>query len=370
LLLALVVSAGGAAEPVVTGSAMLAFGLGWAMLAALPAWRTDQPQRWALAPAAFFAVAGAGLLLSSPGDGALGLLGWAWPPLLLALLAWTAVRARRHLRSRTRPLVRYPVLAVLTLAAAGGAVETVAGTADSGQAAAGRMADAGGHRLYLACRGTGSPTVVPENGFGQDTPSWAWVVKNIAPETRVCAYDRAGRGRSESAAGPQDGGQLAADPHALLERAAVPGPYLLAAHSVGGTYALTFAARYPQQVAGMVLLDSSTPRQFTALPDYPAAYSAGRRLSALLPPLARAGLWRLTDLNGKPLIVVTAGLGQQPGWPAAQAQLARLSADSLQPTVPGADHTALLCNEAMSAHSSQAIRDVVSAIRTGTPPQA
>src|SRR5215475_2672417 len=81
LLLVVVVSAGGAAESVVTGSAMLAFGLGWAMLAALSVWRTDQPQRWALVPAAYFAVVGAALLLFSPGDGDLSLLGWAWPPL-------------------------------------------------------------------------------------------------------------------------------------------------------------------------------------------------------------------------------------------------------------------------------------------------
>ena len=87
--------------------------------------------------------------------------------------------------------------------------------------------------------------------------------------------------------------QVATDLHTLLQRAEIPGPYVLAGHSVGGTYALTFAARYPQQVAGMVLLDSSTPRQFTALPDYPAAYSSARRLSALLPPLARVGLMRL-----------------------------------------------------------------------------
>ena len=192
---------------------------------------------------------------------------------------------------------------------------------------------------------------------------------------------------------------------------------MLAGHSVGGAYALTFAARYPQQVAGMVLLDSSTPQQFTALPDYPAAWSSGRRLSGLLPPLARVrplrvvpagpfdGLppqarsqelalaatarerssqraeWAklptaftqaqtLIDLNGKPLIVVTAGRGQQTGWPAAQGQLARLSTNSLHLTVAGADHTALLHNEAMSANSSQAIRDVVSAIRTGTPLRA
>ncbi len=407
----------GAAEPAVTGSAMLAFGLGWAMLAALSVWRTDQPQRWALVPAAYFTIMGAALLLFSPGDGTLNLLGWGWPPLLLALLAWTAVHARRDLHSRTRPLVLYPVLVALALSAVGGAVETVAESAAGGQAVAGRMVDVGGHRLYLACRGTGSPTVVLENGLGEHTPSWAWIVKNVALDTRVCAYDRAGQGWSESAGGPQDGVQLAADLHTLLKRAAVPGPYVLAGHSVGGSYALTFAARYPQQVAGMVLLDSSTPHQFTALPDYPAVWSTGRRLSALLPPLARVGLpqlaaagrfgglppqarsqelalavtarelssqraeWSelpaaftqaqtLTGLNGKPLIVVTAGLGQQTGWFAAQARLARLSSNSLQRTVAGADHTALLYNKAMSANSSQAIRDVVSAIRTDKPLKA
>jgi pimeloyl-ACP methyl ester carboxylesterase len=416
LLLAVVVFAG-AAEPVITGSAMVAFGLGWAMLAALSVWRTGQPQRWALVPAAYFTIMGAALLLFSPGDGALSLLGWAWPPLLLALVVWMVVHARRHLRSRTRLLVLYPVFLVLALSAAGGAFETAAGSADAGQAVAGRMVDVGGHRLYLACRGTGSPTVVLENGFGEHTPSWAWIVKNAARDTRVCVYDRAGQGWSDSAAGPQDGVQLATDLHTLLRRAAVPGPYVLAGHSVGGAYALTFAARYPQQVAGMVLLDSSTPQQFTTLPDYPAAWSSGRRLTGLLPPLARVGLLRvvpadpfdglppqarsqelalaatarerssqraewaelpaaftqaqtLTDLNGKPLIVVTAGRGQQTGWSAAQGQLARLSTNSLHLTVAGAGHTALLRNEAMSANSSQAIRDVVSAIRTGTPLRA
>jgi hypothetical protein len=197
LLLVLVVFAG-APEPVVTGSAMLGFGLGWAMLAALSVWRTDQPQRWALVPAAYFTIMGAALLLFAPGDGALSLLGWAWPALLLALLVWIVVRARRYLRSWTRPLVLYPVLVVLALSAAGGAAETVAESASAGQAVAGRMVDVGGHRLYLACSGTGSPTVVLENGLGEHTPSWAWIVKNVALDTRVCVYDRAGQGWSES----------------------------------------------------------------------------------------------------------------------------------------------------------------------------
>ena len=281
----------GAAEPVITGSAFVASGLGLAILAALSVWRTNQPQRWALVPAAYFTIMGAALLLFSPGDGALSLLGWAWPPLLLALVVWMVVHARRHLRSRTRPLVLYPVCLVLALSAAGGALETAAESADAGQAVAGRMVDVGGHRLYLACRGTGSPTVVLENGFGEHTPSWAWIVRNVARDTRVCVYDRAGQGWSDSAAGPQDGVQLATDLHTLLRRAAVPGPYVLAGHSVGGAYALTFTARYPQQVAGMVLLDSSTPSNSPPCPTIP-------------PPGQAAGVYRTAPAAG-------------PGWPPA-----------------------------------------------------
>jgi hypothetical protein len=87
-------------------------------------------------------------------------------------------------------------------------------------------------------------------------------------------------------------------------------------------------------------------------------------------PAAFTQAQTLTGFNGKPLIVVTAGGRQQTGWSATQDRLARLSTNSLHRTVAGADHTALLYNEAMSANSSQAIRDVVSAIRTGTPLRA
>jgi hypothetical protein len=87
-------------------------------------------------------------------------------------------------------------------------------------------------------------------------------------------------------------------------------------------------------------------------------------------PAAFTQAQTLTGFNGKPLIVVTAGRRQQTGWSATQDRLARLSTNSLHRTVAGAEHTALLYNEAMSANSSQAIRDVVSAIRTGTPLRA
>ena len=92
----------------------------------------------------------------------------------------------------------------------------------------------------------------------------------------------------------QDGHQLADDLHALLAAARVRGPCVLAGHSVGGTYALVFAERYPSQVAGIALIDSSTPDQF-ALPYYPSFYSTWRRVSALFPSLARAGVARLSS---------------------------------------------------------------------------
>jgi hypothetical protein len=75
---------GGEPEHVITGSALLAFAFGWALLAVLPIRMTDQPQRWALVPAAGMAVTGLGLMVLAPGDGALTGAGWVWPPTLLA----------------------------------------------------------------------------------------------------------------------------------------------------------------------------------------------------------------------------------------------------------------------------------------------
>src|SRR5258705_4091472 len=86
-----------------------------------------------------------------------------------------------------------------------------------------------------------------------------WIEPAVARNTRVCVYDRAGRGWSEPADTPQDGAQIATDLHTLLQRGNIPGPYVLAGHSFGGLYVLTFAARYPDDVAGMVLVDSTAP---------------------------------------------------------------------------------------------------------------
>jgi pimeloyl-ACP methyl ester carboxylesterase len=103
------------------------------------------------------------------------------------------------------------------------------------------------------CTGSGGPTVVLEPGLGEVSPAMGWIAPVVARDTRVCVYDRAGRGWSDTADGPQDAVQTTTDLHTLLDHAHIPGPYVLAGHSFGGPYILTFAATYPDQVAGMVL---------------------------------------------------------------------------------------------------------------------
>src|SRR5579885_1765388 len=223
LFLMLVVFAG-AAEPVITGSALLAFALGWAMLAVLSIRVTDQPQRWAFVPAASMGVVGISLLLFAPGDDALRLLGWIWPAPVLALAAWVAVESRRHLHSRTRAWLLYPIVAFLALGAVGGGYQTVRTSFDHRtDVMPGQAYDVGGRRLHLDCTGAGSPTVVLENGMGETSAHWAWITRSVATAgMRVCAYDRAGQGWSDDVATAQDGRAIAADLHTLLERAKEP----------------------------------------------------------------------------------------------------------------------------------------------------
>jgi pimeloyl-ACP methyl ester carboxylesterase len=410
LVLVLVVFAG-AREPVITGAALISLACGLLALFTLSGRRTDQPQQWALAPAVGAGVVGIALIALTPNNHVLGLLGWVWPPLLAILVAWSVLGARRSLRNWSRRAVLYPAFVVLGLIAIGGAFETVAEATTSNSPLAGRTYLVDGHRLFLNCLGSGSPTVVLFNGHGERTPSWAWVQPAVARETRVCAFDRAGQGWSGQAPERQDGHELAADLHGLLSAADVPGPYVLAGHSVGGTYALVYAMDFPQETAGVALIDSASPHQFD-LPDYPRFYSIWRRVSALLPSLARAGIPRLTSglsfgglpadarrqarafgssprelranrdefaelptafdqaktlttLGRKPLFVLTAELGQQSGWLASQNKLAALSGNSLHRTARGATHEALLEEQSSSAATSRAIGAVVHAARSG-----
>src|SRR5437899_8213900 len=139
---------GGAEEHVIMGTALLGWALGWALLAVLSIRWTDQPQRWAIVPAVLMALAGASLLIFRPDANAFNVLGWIWPPALIALAVWMTMQARRHLRSLTRQLMLYPLFVALVIAGVAGSYETIQEQVDrSSTAMPGHLIDVGGRRL-------------------------------------------------------------------------------------------------------------------------------------------------------------------------------------------------------------------------------
>ena len=218
----------------------------------------------------------------------------------------------------------------------------------------GQLIDVGGHRLHLHCTGSGSPTVVLEPGRGASSSDFAWIAPAVARDTTVCVYDRAGRGWSDASRRRPGRCPHRRGPAHPARRAHVPGPYVLAGHSFGGLYARASPPNSPTRSPAWC---SSTPphpnpaqpahqhRPYNVLgpsPPYRAASAhlgAGRllaqsptRLFRHAPGTKRAptprppppcklrrGVRRanasvqqaaaLTNLNGKPLIVLTADEG-------------------------------------------------------------
>jgi pimeloyl-ACP methyl ester carboxylesterase len=121
----------------------------------------------------------------------------------------------------------------------------------------GNLVNVGGYEMYLHCIGTGTPTVVMEAGFNDVAETWSLVQPEVANFTRVCAYDRAGLGKSDSGSEPRDSYQIIKELHNLLNKAGFEGPYVLVGHSLGGIYMRLFADYYPAEVVGLVLVDSA-----------------------------------------------------------------------------------------------------------------
>jgi pimeloyl-ACP methyl ester carboxylesterase len=126
----------------------------------------------------------------------------------------------------------------------------------------GRPVDVGGRTLNIECEGSGGPAVILESGGGgYGGYGWRTVQRQVAQSTTGCWYDRAGEGWSDSPNSPRTSTTVIDDLHELLHRANVPAPYLLVGHSIGGEYVRIFDARYPSEVAGMILVDSTHPDQ-------------------------------------------------------------------------------------------------------------
>lgn len=127
----------------------------------------------------------------------------------------------------------------------------------------------GSYKLFLSCEGTGSPTIVHLHGLGATSDAAAPVADAFAGRQRFCVYDRADMGLSDPAPSRRTGADSARDLHELLGRAKVPPPYVLVGASFGGLIGTVYAARYPREVAGLVLLDATLPgygRVYRALP--------------------------------------------------------------------------------------------------------
>lgn len=307
--------------------------------------------------------------------------------------------------SRCRSLAALSLLAAtLVTAACGGAEPIASETGDAAAPSADAAADISGmieigtgRSIFLECRGTGSPTVLLVSGTRGAADEWTTLLPDAAPDavatfdavaetTRVCAYDRPGTTtdsgaptRSTVVAQPTTARQSAEDLHALLAAADQPGPFVVVGLSWGGMIAQQFARSHPDEVDGIVLLDSAsvylretfTPEQWSAWMDVVAGSvdAAGSEAPSYEPSIAE--LQDTPDLPAVPAVVmssdqpwdlqVTPGASTWPGWVAAQALLAE-SLDATHVTETESGHGLPVEQPALV---TDAILSVVDAVRSG-----
>jgi pimeloyl-ACP methyl ester carboxylesterase len=337
----------------------------------------------------------------------------------ISLSVMSSSTARRLMRRIGMALLGL-IVVLLALAVLGAIYQAIATElAERAYPPPGEMVDVGGYSLHINCVGQGSPTVILDAGSGLFSAQWVRVQQEVSGTTRVCAYDRAGMGWSEMGPDPRDAGQISGELHTLLGKAGIEGPYVLVGHSFGGMYMQTYAARYPDEVAGVALVDSSTePDQFSQRPEGRDSQEPQKQRFAVVPQLvrlgvslpARLGVVRLLSefdpaspqlppqqreqidalapstrqvttfaleflaptqtlrlgspgsLGNKPLAVVTAG-ESEPSWLKLQDELATLSSNSIHRVVKGATHESLLYERSDAQATSATIDEVVAAAR-------
>jgi pimeloyl-ACP methyl ester carboxylesterase len=247
---------------------------------------------------------------------------------------------------------------------------------------------------------------------------WAWVQPEVAKQIRVCAYDRAGFGWSEPDPEPQTLARTTRNLHTLLVNANIEDPYVLVGHSIGGLYVRHFAEMYPEQVAGLVLLDTGHPVQFNRYADLFADSDNMLRIMPELQILTRIGIGRLYftlggemdfselpepqksqvkafwssaryydaqtvelragreiwadalslgNLGSLPLLVISRGTGLDHDWTKYQNELTTLSTNSIHITVDSSTHSSLVFNSEYAHIVSQTILQVVNAVQIGKP---
>lgn len=246
------------------------------------------------------------------------------------------------------------------------------------------LVDVGGYRLFLRCTGEGSPTVILDAAAGATSQTWNQIQPGVANFTRVCSYDRAGRGQSDPGPVPRTSRTIVEELRTLLRNAGIEGPYVLVGHSLGGLNMQLFARLYPDEVVGVVLVDATpaeiiarfsevlTPQQLELVfPSPPQAHPEGLDFRASLAEVQAA-----PPFPNVPLIVLarTVFPPGPPGfpndelarlWNEMQAAQAGLSRRSELIFVEGASHFIHLDRPDVVIES---IRRVVEAARSLTRP--
>jgi pimeloyl-ACP methyl ester carboxylesterase len=158
------------------------------------------------------------------------------------------------------------------------------------------MVDIGGYELHIYCMGTGAPTVILEAGMGSNSLDWSLVQPEIAKFTRVCSYDRAGTGWSDASPLARTSKNITDELHTLLKNGDVPGPYILVGHSFGGLDIRLYASKYPNEVVGMVLVESSHEDQMEKMPPRPESNFQKLLVNPNIAPfLASIGVFRILN---------------------------------------------------------------------------
>ena len=278
-----------------------------------------------------------------------------------------------------------------------------------------------GYPMHLVCMGEGSPTVILQAGAGAESLWWYWVQNQVATQTRVCAYDRPGHGWSETTSVPRDAISLAGEWRALLELAVIQPPYVVVGHSFGAPWARVFASLFPDEVAGLVLVDSTflIPAEFADQRAFDQWKTSNDILQALVWGTYRLGLVRLAapgdfqrsgypaELIGEltalrspnhvfdadyaeqvaaawdfrkasanaenfgdlPMMVLWAGNSVTAAdfFAAQREATAAYSDNSVTRMIAGADHGSILGTEQYAQQVSDAIFDVIAAAQSGEP---
>jgi pimeloyl-ACP methyl ester carboxylesterase len=328
---------------------------------------------------------------------------------------------------RISRIIIWLIVGILVLATIGVIYQVLSTKSDQrNYPALGQLVDVGGYRLHIYCIGEGSPTVILDAAADMMSSDWAWIQPEIAKHTRVCSYDRAGMGWSDSGPQPRDAKQVTTELHSLLTNAGIAAPYIMVGHSAAGLYARMYAAEYPEEVAGMVLVDPGHPDMDTRIPalqaqnasdaslvntmrvlsyfGLPRLLGVGKNNAQGLPPqqaaevnvfVSRPQHWatilslinatsatydevRATgSLENMPLVVISANTAWfTKGAPAddarntlndLQSEIAGLSTNSSHRIIDGATHGSLVHNQNDAQAVISAIEDVLTSLQTGQP---